>query len=164
MSRQLQSQITSMRPLSFRSSPSAPENSCSPVPATDLLIQLSQLRPDDHVLVIGRSVLNPILALSHHCASAAGQRSDRRVHTGEKSEIVWLTGVTDVDEEVVPVLTSLGDPRLIVIELVSPTIFHDLPHAMARLAELGFVCHGCHSLSDRIVITGRRPENIRLVA
>jgi len=121
-----------------------------------LLIRYSQLRPEDRVLVVGPSILGHILALAGRCAGVTGMRSSRFVRPGETREVVWFTDVANVDDEVIPVLKSLGSPRLIIIELVNPALSGERATILGKLNKTGFQFRESYSPHDRVVLVGHR--------
>lgn len=140
--------------------PPGPDTSAAAVepfaPSVGLLIRYSRLRPEDRVLVVGPFILGHILALAGRCAGVTGMRSSRFVRPGETREVVWFTDVADIDNEVTPVLRSLGIPRQIIIELIKPGLPEERSATLAKLNETGFQFRQTCSLCDRVVLVGHR--------
>ena len=105
---------------------------------TDHLIGASGVTPGDRVLVFGYELLGHLTRLARHgVASAAGVHGGYPYRPHEPVDIVWFTGVGDIDAEVIRLLGGLGNPRRIVIELFEPVEFGDLRRLLRALEAKG---------------------------
>jgi hypothetical protein len=133
--------------------------------SSETLIDVSGLQPDDHVLVIGRNLSDHLVGLAHHgCGTATGAQSDSLFIRLEAADVVWFTGVDALKSQVSAALCNIGDPRVVVIELLATADADALRHCLRQLATKGLVHCSYHQMADRLIVTANRPKWLRWVA
>lgn len=136
-----------------------------PKTSSESLIEASGLQPDDHVLVIGRTLSDHLVGLAHHgCGTATGAHSDSLFIRLEAADVVWFTGVDNLKIQVSAALCNIGDPRVVVIELLATDDADGLQNCLRQLAAKGLVYCSYHRAADRLIVTASRPKWLRWVA
>lgn len=136
-----------------------------PKTPTEILIEASALQPDDHVLVIGRTLSDHLVGLAHHgCGTATGALPDSQCLRMEAADVVWFTGVNDAGSQMTAALRDIGNPRLVAIELPAADDLDWVQNFLRQLAAKGLVHCSYHQVADRLIVTASRPEWLRWVA
>ena len=128
-------------------------------------IAASHIRPEDHVMVIGRKLSEHLAALAHTgCRSATGADPASLYMRKDKADVVWMTDVSEIDAQTASAVSRLADARLIAIELVASASLGKLQPFLLQLREMGYVWQSFRLVSDRPVVMAQRPEWLQWVA
>ena len=127
------------------------------VPARRLLMNVSQLRTNDHVVILGIRTLDYLLELvKSGCRNATASNPKFVGHLSDSADIVWLIGTEALVDEAVP-FNELGTPRLVAIVLSEHDAREGVPKILARLRAKGLVRTSTHKASDGSVVVASRP-------
>ena len=163
-----------MSALSIRQSKTNPHRSfvasdlSDPLPSDsplDLLIATSDLRPTDHVMVIGRRLSEPLVRLAGcACQSATGVDPASLYMRKETPDVVWLTEVADLDHQVMAAVLKMPSLRVVAVELRDATTVGRLQPFLRLLGAKGLVRYSRRRAAGGVVVTASRPEWLRWVA
>jgi hypothetical protein len=146
------------------STPSVPPPA-EPATSLDLLIDRSDLQPEDRVLVIGHKLSQALIALAHcGCGAATGVDPASIYLRRDSAEVVWLTGVDEIAPPVAAAVGRMHSLRLVAIELVTPAAPPKLQVFLRRLREMGLVGQTMHQVGGKLVIMARQGEWLQWIA
>jgi len=133
--------------------------------AIDHLVVTSDIRPDDHVMVIGRKLSRHLIAMAHRgCRSAAGVDPSSLYMSQDAVDVVWIVGADDLDPKIAPVFLRMDCPRMVTIELSLSASLGKLQPLMRQLRDMGLVWQSCRRVSGRFVVSAHRAEGLRWAA
>ncbi|HXP95584.1 MAG TPA: hypothetical protein VN809_02655 [Telmatospirillum sp.] len=160
---------TSMQPFFAKSIEhfSKSQNPCATVSKTptDALIEASDLRPGETVMVVGRALSDHLVGLAHRgCGSAMGVHPDVSFLRMEDADVVWFTDVADIGAGTTAMLRAIGTPRLVAIELLAADSVDGTAEWLRQLAAMGLVHCAYFQAGDRMIVTAARPQWLRWVA
>jgi hypothetical protein len=131
----------------------------------DLLVATSDLRPTDHVVVIGRKLSEPLVRLARcTCHSATGVDPASLYMRKEAADVVWLTEVGELDSQVMAAVVKMPGLRAVAIELTDATAVGKLQPFLRQLGAKGLVRYCRRRAGSRVVVAASRPEWLRWVA
>jgi hypothetical protein len=123
-----------------------------------LLIAASQIQPGDHVKVIGRSVVNHLVALARcGCASATSVHPSSLFAQRQAADVLWIIGVDDIETILPAALRAIGTPRVVAIELPPGADWGKLQPVIRQLTGMGLVTCTTHDVADRLIFVASRP-------
>ena len=132
---------------------------------TRLLIADSAIGSDDRVVVVGQGSIDHLIGLVRTgCKSAATLSPHALGHTEDAADVVWLTGVDSVDDDLAATVAGLGTPRVVAIEFTRDGA--NLSALLGQLRAKGLVNQTVHrtgGAAGGMVVTATRPAWLRRV-
>ena len=132
---------------------------------TQFLIDATDIRPDDRVVVIGQGSLDYLLGLARSgCRSAVAIRSQALCRFEEVSaEVIWFTGVVSFDADFNSIFDHIEVPRVVAIELMQDCTKARLSAILGQLRSKGLVDQSITKVAGRTVMVTSRPTWLRRV-
>lgn len=141
-------------------SPRPPE---SPIPPATL-VATAGVGVADRVLVVGRNVIEQVMALAQAgCRSVLSLRADSPHPRHEPAEVVWLSGLADVSERLAVVLRGVSIPRIVVIELAGAEADVRLRPVYRLLRAKGFIRFTAQRTAQGAALVAARPAWLQQV-
>ena len=133
--------------------------------AIDHLVATSDIRPDDHVMVIGRKLSSHLIAMAHRgCLSATGVDPSSLYMSQDAVDVVWVVGDDDLDPRISSVFLRIDCPRMVTVELPLSASLGKLQPLMCQLRDRGLAWQSCRRVSGRFVLSAHRAEGLRWAA
>ena len=139
-------------PLSPTFRPKAP-------PVSNLsLVEAAKVGLADRVLIMGRNVLEQVMALAHSgCRSLTSLRADATYPKDEPVDVLWFSGINDVKTRLMSALSGTTVPRIIVIEIKGAETEGRLRPVISQLRSQGFARFTLHRTMQGVAVMAARP-------
>ena len=139
-------------------------DAAAPRSSTGLLIAASRIQPGERVKVVGRDAASHVVGLARSgCSSATGVHPDALFFQREAADVVWLTGIDDVEARMTAALRNIGTPRVVAIELLASSEAARLSPFIRQLITKGLVACATHKTADSLIFVASRPAWLRKV-
>ncbi|HIJ62556.1 MAG TPA: hypothetical protein HPQ04_07690 [Rhodospirillaceae bacterium] len=132
---------------------------------TQFMIDATDIRPDDRVVVIGQGSLEYLLGLVRAgCRSAVAIRSQALCRFEEvTADVIWFTGVVAFDADFTSTFDHREVPRVVAIELMQDCTKARLSEILGQLRSRGLVDQSVRKVAGRTVMVASRPTWLRRV-
>jgi len=126
--------------------------------APSALVAAAEVGVADRVLVIGRNVIEQVVALVQAgCRTVLSLRADSACPRGETADVLWLSGLDDMTDRLAASLRGGAIPRVVVIEVGGADADVRLRPAYRQLRAKGFVRFSSHRTITGIALVAARP-------
>ena len=134
-------------------------------PATSLsLVAAAKVGIADRVLVIGRNVIEQVIALSRTgCRSLLSLRAESAYPRDEPVDVLWFGGIDDVRSRLGAALTGVNVPRIVVIEVNGEETESRLRPIIQQLRGHGFARFTLHRTVHGVAVMAARPAWLQQV-
>jgi len=133
---------------------------------SDHLIALSDLKPQDHVKIVGRNAAAHLMALARsQCGSATSVHPDALCAQNDPADVLWITGVEAEDREprIKGALRHLDSSRLVAIEFRQTRDEKSIAPFARHFAAKGLVACFTNIVGDSLIFVAARPAWLRSV-
>jgi len=143
----------------------AQDNASSPTIPPSSLVTAADVGAADRVLVIGRNVIEQVVALAHAgCRAVSSLRAESSYPRDEQVDVLWLTGIGDVSGKIATALNRESVPRIVVVEDCSAEADGRLKAVYGQLRAGGFIRFTAHRTGQGVALVATRPAWLRQVA
>lgn len=116
-------------------------------------------------MVIGRHLSEHLVALAHSgCREATGGDPSTLYMRKDTADVVWITGVGEIDAEVAGVLSRMARLRLVAIDVASSAPVEVMTRFLQRLRQLGFLRLSQRKMAGRRVLVAYRVGKLQWAA
>jgi hypothetical protein len=128
------------------------------------LVDAAKVGFADRVLIMGRNVLEQVMALAHSgCRSLTSLRADASYPKDEPVDVLWFSGIDDVKSRLMAALSGSNVPRIIVIEINGAETDGRLRPVVAQLRSQGFARFTLHRTLQGVAVMAARPAWLQQV-
>jgi|GEM_PF-3891927 len=130
----------------------------APLISSLFLVDAAKVGFADRVLIMGRNVLEQVMALAHSgCRSLTSLRADASYPKDEPVDVLWFSGIDDVKTRLMSALSGTNVPRIIVIEINGAETDGRLRPVVSQLRAQGFARFTLHRTLQGVAVMAARP-------